>query len=82
MMQEEDLTVPFNNMWNLSFQSSPDIYAFNMHFSLLPITIITGNLGHVQPVFLKFESSVQIYMSVLNIGCDIQNSSGNLQGYG
>ena len=29
-------------------------------------------------VILKFEGSVQIYVAVLNIGCEIQNSSGNV----
>ena len=29
-------------------------------------------------VFLKSEGSVQIYMTVLNIGCESQNSGGNV----
>ena len=28
-------------------------------------------------VILKFEARVQIYVAVLNIGCEIQNSGGN-----
>ena len=30
------------------------------------------------PVFLKFETRVQIYVAVLNICCEIQNSGGNV----
>ena len=29
-------------------------------------------------VFLKFDARVQIYVAVLNIGCEIQNSGGNV----
>ena len=29
-------------------------------------------------VILKFEASVQIYVAVLNFGCEIQNSGGNV----
>ena len=28
-------------------------------------------------VILKFEARVQIYVAVLNFGCEIQNSGGN-----
>ena len=28
-------------------------------------------------VFLKFEVSIQIYVTILNIGCKIKNSVGN-----
>ena len=29
-------------------------------------------------IILKFEASVQIYVAVLNFGCEIQNSGGNV----
>ena len=40
---------------------------------------LTVNLRHRgDRVILKFEARVQIYMAVLNIGCKIQNSAGNV----
>ena len=32
-------------------------------------------------VILKFEARVQIYVAVLNIGCKIRNSGGNVVGF-
>ena len=29
-------------------------------------------------IFLKFEARIQIYVAVLNICCEIQNSGGNI----
>ena len=38
---------------------------------------MTVNPRHARPVFLKFERSIEIYMSVLNIAKRFQNSHGN-----
>ena len=32
-------------------------------------------------LILKFEARVQIYVAVLNIGCKIRNSGGNVVGF-
>ena len=32
-------------------------------------------------VILKFETRVQIYVAVLNIGCEIQNTAGNVDSF-
>ena len=61
--------------------SSCEIYcsiSMNFVFSFTCVKYLQSIYVTRDLVILKFEASVQIYVAVLNFGCKIQNSDGNV----